>query len=44
MTRTRKKLKPRNESRKKMHPFTRDAFHRLLSRAITTPAPKSAAK
>ncbi len=33
MARTRRKLTPRTESRKKMRPFTRDAFH-LVNRAI----------
>jgi len=43
MTRTRK-VEPRNESRKKMRPYARDAFHALLKRAITPaakPAPRS---
>ena len=43
MTRTRK-VRPRNETHKKMRPYTRNAFHALLKRAITPaakPAPKS---
>jgi hypothetical protein len=43
MTRTRK-VKPRNESRKKIQPYTRDAFHGLLNKAIKTPAPKPSPK
>jgi hypothetical protein len=43
MTRMRK-VKPRNESRKKMRPYTRDAFHSLVKRAITRPAAKPAPK
>ena len=43
MTRTRK-VKPRNESRKKMRPYTRDAFHTLLNKAIKTPVPKPATR
>ena len=43
MTRTRK-VKPRDESRKKMRPYTREAFHALLNKAIRTPSPKRAAK
>ena len=39
-----RKIKPRKESKKKMRPFTRDAFHSLLNRAITPPAPKHASK
>ena len=43
MTRTRK-VKPRNESRKKMRPYTRDAFHALLNKAVKTPVPKHATR
>jgi hypothetical protein len=42
MTRTPRKMKPRKESKKKMRPFTRDAFHGLLNRAITPQAEKPA--
>src|SRR6266566_7793560 len=38
-----RKVKPRNESRKKMRPYTRDAFHALLKRPITTPVQKPSA-
>jgi len=43
MTRTRK-MKPRKESEKKLQPYAREAFHGLLNKAITTPAPKPAPK
>ena len=43
MTRT-KKLKPRAETKKLEQPFTREAFGNIIKRAITTPAPKRAAK
>jgi len=43
MTRTRK-VKPRDESRKKMRPYTRDAFHALLGKAIRPPAAKTSPK
>ena len=33
MTRTRK-MKPRSESKKKIQPYTRDAFHGLLNRIV----------
>jgi hypothetical protein len=43
MTRT-LKVKPRSESKKKIQPYTRDAFHGMLNKAIKTPALKSSAK
>lgn|GEM_PF-4355976 len=43
MTRT-KKHKPRKETRKLMQPITRDDFHALLKRAVTTLVPRRAAK
>jgi hypothetical protein len=37
---------PREETKKKMRPMTRDAFHKILKKAINSPAlkpgPKSA--
>jgi len=39
-----RKMKPRAESKKKIEPYTRDAFHGLLNKAIKTPAAKPAAK
>lgn len=37
-----RKLKPRKETKKKMHPMKRSAFHKLLDRVITTPSPRPA--
>jgi hypothetical protein len=39
-----RKVKPRNESRKKMRPYTQSAFHALLNKAIKTPVQKPATK
>jgi hypothetical protein len=39
-----RKTKPRKETKEKMRPYTRDAFHNLLKRAATTPAPRHAPK
>jgi hypothetical protein len=33
------KLKPRPETKKKMLPISRDAFHKLLNKAATTEPP-----
>lgn len=38
----RQKIRPRNESRKKMQPYTREAFHALLKKAVKTPVSKAA--
>lgn len=37
MTRRPKKLTPRAETKKKMRPITRDAFHKMLKKAATVP-------
>lgn len=39
-----KALKPRAETKRKMRPLTRGAFHGLLGKAITTPVAKPAPK
>jgi hypothetical protein len=39
-----RKLKPRKESEEKIQPYTRSAFHGLLTKAIKTPAAKPAPK
>jgi hypothetical protein len=44
MTEKKSKLKPREETKKKMRPMTRDAFHRLIGKAISSPATKPAPK
>lgn len=41
---TKKNKKPREETREKMQPYTRDAFHTLLNRAIKTPVSKPSPK
>lgn len=44
MMRKQKKLTPRAETKRKMRPITRDAFHRLLKKAIKTPVLKPATR
>jgi hypothetical protein len=39
-----KKIQPREETREKMRPITREQFTRLINKAIKTPASKPAPK
>jgi hypothetical protein len=44
MTRDQKKAKPREATRERMLPITRERFMRLLDKAIRTPATKTVPK
>jgi hypothetical protein len=44
MKQTRKILEPREETRKKMRPITRDTFTAIVNKAIKTPSRKPAPK
>jgi hypothetical protein len=44
MKQTRKVLEPREETRKKMQPMTRDTFTAIVDKAIKTPSRKTASK
>jgi len=44
MKQRRKKLEPREETRKKMRPMTRDAFTAIVAKAIKTPSKKAPPK
>ena len=44
MKQTRKVLEPREETRKKMRPITRDTFTAIVDKAIKTPSRKPAPK
>ena len=44
MKQKRKKLAPREETRKQMRPMTRDAFTAIVAKAIKTPSRKTPPK